>query len=48
MCQASFVSILFLGFNKMEASTRELAGGKQEPESGRLKGKGGGGGDQNN
>lgn len=47
MCQASFVSILVPGFNKMEASTRELAGRKQEPERGRPKGKGGGEGGQN-
>lgn len=41
MCQASFVSILFLGFNKMEASTQELADRKQEPGRGRLKRKDG-------
>lgn len=29
MCQASFVSILLLRFNKMEASTPELADSKQ-------------------
>lgn len=32
MCQASFVSILLLRFNKMEASTPELADSKHAPE----------------
>lgn len=31
MCQASFVSILLLRFNEMEASTPELADSKQVP-----------------
>lgn len=31
MCQASFVSILLLRFNEMEASTPELADSKQAP-----------------